>query len=183
MINPHPALAARWFLGFGFGTESASASQNHFFAMPYRISKIFGIENGHILSKHPDNCRFPHGHSRMVEIVLAAGSLDANDMVCDFKAIKESLGAFLESWDHALCLNTADPNFGFYQKTYGSRIIPFEKTDPTSERMAKAIFDEVRARLAEASAAKGARYPVAAGVRVERVRVTETSSTWAEYSE
>ena len=100
-----------------------------------------------------------------------------------FKAIKESLGAFLESWDHALCLNTADPNFGFYQKTYGSRIIPFEKTDPTSERMAKAIFDEVRARLAEASAAKGARYPVASGVRVERVRVTETSSTWAEYAE
>jgi 6-pyruvoyltetrahydropterin/6-carboxytetrahydropterin synthase len=179
------ALAARAFLGFGWGNTQTSVRQpgQPFSAMPYRISKVFEIENGHILSKHPDNCRFPHGHSRVVEIVLAAGSLDANDMVCDFKAIKESLGAFLESWDHALCLNTADPNFAFYQKTYGSRIIPFEKTDPTSERMAKAIFDEVRARLAEAVAIKDARYPVAPGVRVERVRITETSSTWAEYSE
>ncbi len=151
--------------------------------MPYRICKTFEIENGHILSKHPDKCRFPHGHSRTVEIVLAADSLDANDMVCDFKAIKDALKTFLDSWDHALCLNTADPHFAFYQKSYDQRIIPFERTDPTSEVMAKVIFDEAKRQLAVATQKNASLYPVSARVRLERVRISETSSSWAEYGE
>jgi len=61
--------------------------------------------------------------------------------------------------------------------------VPFEKADPTSELMAKTIFDELKRRLAESAAAPDTRYRVSAGVRVERVRVTETSSSWAEYAE
>jgi 6-pyruvoyltetrahydropterin/6-carboxytetrahydropterin synthase len=142
--------------------------------MPFRICKTFEIESGHLLSKHPDKCRYPHGHSRTVEVVLAADQLDANDMVCDFQTVKSALGDFLEKWDHALCLNTADPNFEFYRRTYGDRVIPFPNTDPTSEVMAKTIFDELRRQLAGAAGARA--------VRIERVRITETSSTWAEYS-
>jgi 6-pyruvoyltetrahydropterin/6-carboxytetrahydropterin synthase len=148
--------------------------------MPFRICKAFGIESGHLLSKHADKCRFPHGHSRTVEVVLAADQLDANDMVCDFRTVKSALAAFLETWDHALCLNTADPHFEFYRQTYGDRIIPFEQTDPTSEVMARVIFEELQRRLATA-AQTGAGRRLPAGVRVERVRVTETSTTWAEY--
>ncbi|MFT3783901.1 MAG: 6-carboxytetrahydropterin synthase [Nibricoccus sp.] len=151
--------------------------------MPFRISKSFEIETGHLLTKHPDKCRFPHGHSRRVDIVLTAQSLDANDMVCDFKAVKAALKPFLDSLDHAFCLNTDDPQFAYYQKTYGTQIVPFEKTDPTSEIMAKTIFDELRRRLADGAALADARYRVPAGVRIERVRVTETSSSWAEYYE
>ncbi|PTY06274.1 6-pyruvoyl tetrahydropterin synthase [Opitutaceae bacterium EW11] len=150
--------------------------------MPYRISKSFEIESGHILSKHPDKCRFPHGHSRRVEIVLAADSLDANDMVCDFKALKERIGAYIDSWDHALCLNSADANRDFYQQAYGDRVVIFTSTDPTSEVMAKAIFDELTRRLAEGQKQTNSAYRIPVGVRVERVRVTETSSSWAEYS-
>ena len=65
--------------------------------MPFRICKTFEIESGHLLSKHPDKCRFPHGHSRTVEVVLAADQLDANDMVCDFQTVKSALTAFLEN--------------------------------------------------------------------------------------
>jgi 6-pyruvoyltetrahydropterin/6-carboxytetrahydropterin synthase len=151
-------------------------------SMPFRICKTFEIESGHLLSKHPDKCRFPHGHSRTVEVVLAADRLDANDMVCDFQTIKTALTVFLESWDHALCVNTADPQFEFYRATYGDRIIPFEKKDPTSEIMAKVLFEEVQRQLAEAAKNPASHYSVPHGVRVERVRVTETSSTWAEYS-
>jgi 6-pyruvoyltetrahydropterin/6-carboxytetrahydropterin synthase len=151
--------------------------------MPFRISKSFEIESGHILSKHPDKCRFPHGHSRKVEIILAADQLDTNDMVCDFKALKEAIHSFLESWDHALCLNSNDGNRAFYEKTYGERIVVFPGTDPTSEVMAKSIFDEVKRRLAESRQRSDAKYSVPAHVRVERVRITETSSSWAEYSE
>ena len=148
--------------------------------MPYRIGKSFEIESGHVLSKHPGKCRFPHGHSRRVDVVLVSDQLDANDMVCDFKAVKLALQDFLASWDHALALNTDDPQYAFYAKTYAERIVPFDHTDPTTECMAKAIFDEMQRRLASPNPASP--HPIPAGVRVERVRVTETSSTWAEYS-
>lgn len=148
--------------------------------MPYRICKTFEIESGHLLSKHPGKCRFPHGHSRRVEIVLIADRLDANDMVCDFKAVKLALGTFLDTWDHALAINTDDPNFSFYTEKHGARVIPFVRTDPTSEVMAKTIFDEVARSLA--AAARTGDFAIPAGVKVERVRVTETSSNWAEYS-
>jgi 6-pyruvoyltetrahydropterin/6-carboxytetrahydropterin synthase len=151
--------------------------------MPFRICKTFSIESGHILSKHPGKCRFPHGHSRTVEIVLAADRLDASDMVCDFKVIKTALNDFIDSWDHALCLNTDDPNFSFYQKTYGAKIIPFTQADPTSELMAKAVFDELKRKLGPAVDKSGPGDPTAAGLRIECVRITETSSSWAEYSE
>jgi 6-pyruvoyltetrahydropterin/6-carboxytetrahydropterin synthase len=148
--------------------------------MPFRICKTFEIESGHVLSKHPEKCRYPHGHSRTVEVVLAAEQLDANDMVCDFHAIKSALHSFLETWDHALCLNTRDPQFAFYRRTYGDRIIPFEQMDPTSEVMARTIFEEIQRRLASLPTVPG-RLAVPAGVRVERVRVTETRTSWAEY--
>ena len=45
--------------------------------MRYRICKSFEIESGHMLSKHPGRCRFPHGHSRRVDVVLSAEDLDA----------------------------------------------------------------------------------------------------------
>lgn len=148
--------------------------------MPYRIAKSFEIETGHLLTKHPEKCRFPHGHSRRVEVVLAADTLDANDMVCDFKAVKHALAEFLERWDHAFAINTADPQFAYFQKTYGERIVPFRDTDPTSEVMAKAVFDELTRRLAARAPVDG--YAIGQHVRVERVRITETSSSWAEYS-
>lgn len=145
----------------------------------YRVCKIFEIESGHMLSKHPGKCRFPHGHSRRIEVVLASDTLDANDMVCDFKTVKTALTEFLEGWDHALCLNTEDAQFGFLQRTYGGRVVPFAKTDPTSEVMARCVFEKMKSVLAGDGATAG----ISPGVRIERVRVTETSSSWAEYSE
>lgn len=149
--------------------------------MPFRICKSFVIESGHLLSKHPGKCRFPHGHSRKVEVVLAAEELDSRDMVCDFSAIKKALTTLLEAWDHALCINTNDPQYVFYRKTYGDRVIPFEGIDPTSEVMARAVHDELKRRLAEMAGTPGAPGALPPGVRIERVRVSETSNSWAEY--
>ena len=154
--------------------------------MPYRIAKSFTVESGHILSKHPGACRFPHGHSRTVEIVLVADTLDARDMVCDFKALRLAVEKFVETFDHSLALNTADPRFAEYRAAYGERIIPFEQADPTSEVMARTIFEHVRgalARLAAEPAAGHPDYPITRAVRVEKVRVTETATTWAEFWE
>ena len=115
--------------------------------MPFRICKTFEIESGHILSKHSGTCRFLHGHSRRIEVVLVADALDANDMVCDFKTLKVALRPLLAQWDHALCLNTADPQFAYLEKTYGARVVAFANTDPTSEVLARTVFATVTSSL------------------------------------
>lgn len=149
--------------------------------MPFRIAKSFTVESGHLLTKHTGACRFPHGHSRTIEIVLASDTLDVRDMVCDFQAIKACATDIVARFDHTFALNTADPQFPEFLENYGHRVVPFENIDPTSEVLAREIFRKVRAQLqAQAGAAE---LPIAATVRLERVRVTETSTSWAEYWE
>ncbi|MDA7618373.1 6-carboxytetrahydropterin synthase, partial [Verrucomicrobia bacterium] len=116
--------------------------------MSYRICKTIDIENGHMLSKHPDKCQFPHGHTRKVEFVLEADELDQNDMVCDFKIVKEAVEGYLDTLDHALCMNTEDPAYAEFKGRYGERVIGFESTDPTTEVIAKRIFDTFTKKLA-----------------------------------
>lgn len=154
---------------------------HHTGVMPYRICKCIELESGHLLSKHPGNCKFPHGHTRSVELVFAADTLDENDMVMDFKVVKAMLGGFLEQFDHSLCMNTNDPNYEAFKKAYGDRIIPFDNQDPTSECMAEVIFRYAQAALEDARQGKYD-WPVRAEVRLQSVRVWETSSSWAEYS-
>jgi len=149
--------------------------------MPYRICKSLEIENGHMLSQHPDKCRFPHGHTRKVEFVIAADQLDDNQMVCDFKVIKEAIGDWLDTFDHALCMNTADPAYQEFKTRYGDRVIGFPNQDPTTELMAYTIFEHTARALAAYAARRDVPYPIQTSVRLVRVRVWETSSSWAEY--
>ncbi len=151
--------------------------------MTYRICKTFEIESGHMLSKHPDRCRFPHGHSRRVEIVIAAESLNDNEMVCDFKAIKLALAAFLDELDHAMAINSADPALPKLRE-FSQRLVVFENQDPTTEVLAKYIYDHLAAEMrggCEYTSERGNVYRFPEGLRLERVRVWETSSSWAEY--
>ena len=151
--------------------------------MPYRICKSFEIENGHMLSKHPDLCKFPHGHSRKVEFILETNELDGNEMVCDFKILKEAMKDFLNSLDHALCMNTDDPMYPKLKEAYGDRIIDFPNEDPTTEIIAKLIYDTLKIKLKEYAANPDAKYPLSSDLKIIRVRLWETSSAWAEYSE
>jgi 6-pyruvoyltetrahydropterin/6-carboxytetrahydropterin synthase len=151
--------------------------------MAYRICKTIEIENGHMLTHHPDKCRFPHGHSRKVEILIQADDLDNNGMVCDFKIVKDAIGDFLDTFDHALCVNTQDPMFSILKKAYGDRVIPFVDTEPTTEILAKTFFGAVKTHLAEYAGRLDTRYKLRPTVRLIRVRVWETSSSWAEYEE
>jgi len=139
--------------------------------MPFRIAKSFTVESGHLLTKHPGGCRFPHGHSRTIEVVVISDTLNANDMVCDFKALKAAAANAVERFDHAFALNTADPKFEELRAAYGEHIVAFVDTDPTTEVLAREIFSAVKANL------------VSAPVRLEKIRVTETATSWAEYWE
>lgn len=151
--------------------------------MPYRVCKMIEIENGHMLSKHPDKCRFPHGHTRRVEIVLEADDLDVNGMVCDFKIVKAAVGDYLDGFDHALCMNTDDPMYATLKSAYGDRVVGFEATEPTTEVLAKAFFDACAAGFAGYVQAGRTKYVLRVSVQLVSVRVWETSNSWAEYYE
>lgn len=137
-----------------------------------------------MLSKHPGRCRFPHGHSRLIELVLASDALDRNDMVVDFKWVKLAVEKYIDQFDHAMCVNAADP---LLEKLAGveQRVIVFDEGDPTTERMAERIFRHLQAQIAagaELTDDAGLRYRVDNRIRLERVRVWETSTSWAEYA-
>ncbi len=153
----------------------------------YRVAKTFEVESGHMLSKHPDRCRFPHGHTRRVEVVIEARGLTQQDMVVDFKALKVAVLEFLDRFDHAMCIHRNDPGFAALNEAYGGpggRIIIYEDEDPTTEVLARQIFEHVQTRLERGETvidpATGAAYPLPAGLVVRRVRLWETSSSWAE---
>lgn len=139
-----------------------------------------------MLSKHPDKCRFPHGHSRRIECVLEADTLDEREMVCDFKLVKNMIAEYIDSFDHSMCMNTADPSFSSFREQFGDRVIPFENEDPTTEVIAREIYRKLSENLSALDTQESSwpDYPLRPSeVRVVKVRVWETSSSWAEYEE
>lgn len=133
-----------------------------------------------MLSKHPGSCRYPHGHTRVIEVVLSASELDSNDMVVDFKAIKMLCQDYIERYDHRMALNSADPLLPAMRNVHPDSVLVFEKQDPTTEVIARDIFDFVTAALDSGLERDG--YRIEPGrVLLERIRVTETPSSWAEY--
>ena len=149
----------------------------------FRIAKTFEVEYGHRLCKHPEKCRFPHGHSLRIEIVVRGRRLDDNDMVCDYKALKMLVSEVVDRLDHAMALNSEDPHLKALSAV-GDRVLLFEGEDPTTEVLTRWIFRGVSERLAAGRAVRsegGVEYRVPEDLKLERVRVWETRTSWAEY--
>lgn len=152
----------------------------------YKVCRSFTVESGHMLSKHPERCRYPHGHTRRVEIVVSAEGLDANDMVLDFKALKLAIGDYIHRYDHAMAVNSKDPLLDAMKQVHPESLVVFEGLDPTTEVLAKDIYDYTACVLREGWALEqgGVTYSIPANaVVLDRVRVWETPSSWAEYGE
>lgn len=121
----------------------------------HRIGKQFGFEAAHSLPDLPQGhkCARPHGHSYTVEVTIVAdGELTGPGFVVDFADLAP-LGAYLNAELDHRDLNAVLP------------------VAPTSENLAAHLYQWCTANLA---------LPV--GVRVEKVRVSETASTFAEYA-
>ena len=138
-----------------------------------------------MLLKHPGRCRFPHGHSRRIEVVVTRDTLDENDMVCDFKALKLALAGYLDELDHALLVNAADPICASLPDSLKKRLILLKNEDPTTEVLARRIYTHLEQLIAKNQTftdAQGQHYQLPADLCIERIRVSETSSSWAEYA-
>lgn len=141
--------------------------------MSYRVRKMFRFEAAHILATaHSRACTAcVHGHSYRVELFLVSRKLNKDGMVVDFGLLKEKCRAVFDRWDHALFLprhirlSMEVPDTGKVLRIMGN---------PTAERMARELFERLSADLRETLGKK---------IRVERVRVHETETGWAEYWE
>ena len=135
-----------------------------------------------MLSRHPERCRFPHGHTRTIEVVVSGKQLDENDMLLDFKALKLALTEYFDRYDHAMAINSTDPLLPTLVAMYPENaVVVFDNAEPTTEKMAEDLY-----RFTEHVLAQGftsGPYVIRPGqVQLDRVRVWETPQSWAEYS-
>jgi 6-pyruvoyltetrahydropterin/6-carboxytetrahydropterin synthase len=132
----------------------------------YLVTKRIEFCYGHRLLDYDGICKHPHGHNAVVEVDVRTDRLDKRNMVADFSDIKRVVKGWIDrELDHKMILRHDDPLVKPLE-ALGEPIYKLE-SNPTVERIAKLIFDHARQE----------------GVDVVAVRVWETPSSFAAYSE
>jgi len=121
----------------------------------YEIKIESSFSGAHRLRGYDGQCENLHGHNWKVEVFVSSSELRENGMVLDFRRLKEATQAVLETLDHR----------------YLNEIPYFIDVNPSSENIAKYIFDRMRNRLGEK------------GVRVTKVTAWESAEACASYYE
>ena len=76
----------------------------------YSVTKRVEFCYGHRLLDYDGTCRHPHGHNAVVEIEVAAATLDAQNMVIDFSDLKARVKGWIDrELDHRMILRHDDP--------------------------------------------------------------------------
>lgn len=122
--------------------------------MGFEITVQLSFSAAHRLRGYKGRCEKLHGHNWKVEASAAADKLNKQGMVSDFKDLKKALNNILIKLDHKF-LND---------------IAYFKKVNPTSENIAKYIFEGLDRRLP------------AGGCQPSAVSVWETDTSRAAYS-
>ena len=132
----------------------------------YLVTKKIEFCYGHRLLDYDGICKHPHGHNATVEVDVRTDRLDQRNMVADFSDIKRVLKGWIDrELDHKMILRHDDPLVAPLEKL-GEPIFKLD-SNPTVERIAKLIYDKSREQ----------------GLEVLAVRVWETPTSYAEYSE
>jgi 6-pyruvoyltetrahydropterin/6-carboxytetrahydropterin synthase len=108
----------------------------------------------HHLREYRGKCESLHGHNWKVEVFVAAAKLNKTGIVADFREIKERLNGVLEELDH----------------TYLNELPYFRKYNPTSENIAKYIFDKLRPQFSRLR------------IKLRKVTVWESDNAHASYT-
>ncbi|MCK9604644.1 MAG: 6-carboxytetrahydropterin synthase QueD [Candidatus Omnitrophica bacterium] len=99
----------------------------------YSIKVEESFSSAHNLRGYKGKCEELHGHNWKIEVVACREKLDKAGMVLDFKYIKTELKKILEKLDHK----------------YLNKIPYFKKFNPTSENIAKYIFDNLKKKISD----------------------------------
>ena len=119
----------------------------------YEISVKTRFSAAHRLRDYAGDCANVHGHNWEVVVRLEASDLDGLGIAMDFREVKKYLADVVAELDHT-DLNTHPA---------------FVSVNPTSERLARFIFDKMAGRIDNEY------------VRVKRVQVAENQDTVAAY--
>ena len=129
------------------------------------IRKTFKAEIAHrVVNAYTERCRGLHGHSYIFEIFLE-GELDKTGMVMDFSEVKDRIGEYMDNYDHSLMIWIEDKELVDLASKLSDRVI-FTSYNLTAESMAKQIYKDIKEFIP-----------------VKSVRVHETATGYAEYSE
>lgn len=118
----------------------------------YTIKVTSHFSSAHNLREYKGACEALHGHNWKVRLAVSGDQLGPSGMLMDFKDLKSALRQVLKELDHA----------------YLNELEFFVQNNPTSENLARYIFDKVSELLKD--------------VVVEEVAVWETENSMACYS-
>jgi 6-pyruvoyltetrahydropterin/6-carboxytetrahydropterin synthase len=93
----------------------------------YQINIETHFSAAHRLIQYDGECERLHGHNWKVVVSVSSKTLDNLGMVMDFKILKDKTKFFIAKLDHQ----------------YLNEIPPFNEINPTTENMAKYLFDEL----------------------------------------
>ncbi len=116
----------------------------------YEVSVLLEFSAAHLLRNYKGRCENLHGHNWKVEIRVSSKEPDKQGMVVDFKELKKRSAAVLDELDHT---NLNDVEY-------------FKKVNPTSENIAKYIYDRVKVQ----------------GLKIKAVTVWESDTSSATYT-
>lgn len=99
----------------------------------YELNVTTHFAAAHRLRGYDGNCERLHGHNWQIDVRVKSGQLDKLGMVADFREVKTLVKEVVEKLDHHY-LNEAPP---------------FDRTNPTTENIARFIFEELGKTLPE----------------------------------
>jgi len=97
----------------------------------YKLQVEADFSSAHNLRGYKGKCEELHGHNWKVELTVGSKDLDKTGMVLDFKFLKASLNRILDKLDHK----------------YLNEIDYFKEVNPTSENIAKYIYDSLKSEV------------------------------------
>ena len=97
----------------------------------YQISVEQHFDAAHFLQGYQGKCEALHGHRFRAVAKVAASGIDEVGMAYDFAELKGHLRDILSRLDHT-CLND---------------VPPFDKINPSSENIARTIYNELKPKL------------------------------------
>jgi len=113
------------------------------------------FNSAHRIRGYRGKCEELHGHNWLVEAAVIKSDVAEDGMVIDFAILKKKLNLILEDLDHKF-INDLDD---------------FKSVNPTSENMARYIYNRLADSLKEINA------------RLSSISVWETDTSCATYSE
>jgi len=119
----------------------------------FEITVYSHFSGAHRLRHLHSRCENLHGHNWKIEVSVVSNRLSREGIVIDFGILKEKVEKILKTLDH----------------TYLNDLSYFAKREPSSENIAKYVFDGLKAELT--------RYPA----RLKRVTAWESDTASATY--